>query len=243
MIGSLSSARGIFSSSIIPNPLTFLQSRVCKVFSQIQKTIPQNVNPILESWNFIEGGIWAGFWGLSSLFSGLSFYELYNVLTMEHPADKKFAKIGSAVKTALVDFISLGGATAYNVHWAHQVKILSLGLYAPLIKGLGCGASLIVNMVECGWSMYHVYTEKEGVLKCASAAEKERHRQRLCLSLIKVVGYISMIAWAALGIAIVASGSAVSPILMTTLLMVSGLFTFTAYFYQRHIEKVPLPGP
>jgi hypothetical protein len=254
MIDTIRSMRSLVSPSPILSDLTALQQTTQEVFTQIKEVLSQNVNnlqqtvdssPLREPWIFLEGGFWAGFWGLSALFSGMSLYKLYENLTLEHPAAEKFSKIGLAVKTAFVDLISLGGTTAYNIRWAHDVKILPLGQYAPLVKGLSYGSSLIVNILEFGWSMYNIHTEKEAILKEASPVEKEKQKQRLCLALIKVVGNISMIVWSTLGIGTIAAGLTLGPMLLSVFLAAGFAFSLVAYFYQRHIENAselcPIP--
>lgn len=229
--------------------LTAMRQLTNSAFSQIKKPVSSatinlkstfDFQVLLQPLNLIEGGVWTGFWGVSVLFSGMSLYELYHSFIVEHPAAEKFAKIGLAVKAAFVDLVSLVGATAYNLNWAHNVKFFSLGSYALLIKGLGYGASLITNTIEGGWSAYNVYAEKEAILKETSPLEKEKHKQRLCLSLIKVIGNISMVAWTSLGMIAITTNFILNPIVMGTLLVTSCVFSFTAYFYQRQIENSPL---
>jgi hypothetical protein len=255
MVNSIHSIRLLPSPSTRPAPPVFLQQKMREVFTQMKGAVPQNVGnlqqkqmidflPLRRSENFIEAGFWAGFWGLNAIFSGMSLHKLYHVLTIEHPVGEKFAKIGAAVKTAFVDLISLAGATAYNIYWAHKVKILSLGRYAPLVKGLSYGTSLVINILECGWSVYNIHTEKTAILEEGLPAEKEKHRQRICLSLMKVIGNISMIVWTMLGIGALTAGLAVSPILLSTFLVTGFVCSLTAFFYQRYIEKSSeLPRP
>jgi hypothetical protein len=246
MIGSINTNHSLAPTTTQSIELTSLQQTTHEIFSQIKESVPQNISdlqqtinfrPLLEPGNAVTGGFWTALWGFSASFLGSSLSELYKTLTSEHPAAEKFARVGSAVKAAFVDLISLGGATAYIAHWAHEVKILSLGQYATLINRLCYGASLITNTVECGWSIYNIHTEKEAILKEASPIEKEKHKQRLCLSLIKVIANINMIAWAILKIATIAVGLATSPILLTVLLVIGGTFSVAACFYQTHIKN------
>lgn len=248
MIESITSSCPLACFTKTSAGLTYLEQITCKAFYRAKDSVIQKFNdiergvdfhPLSDPGNAIEGGVWTGFWGLCALFSAGSLYKLYSVLSVEHPEAEKFTKITSAVKTAFVDLISLGGATAYNIHWAHKVKIISLGQYAPLIKGLGYGASLVINTVEGSWSIYSIYKEKEAILNETESAEKEKHRQRLCLSLMKLISNVSMVAWAILGIAMVATSLTVSPILMPAFLVVGSVFSFASFFYQRHIENAP----
>jgi hypothetical protein len=249
MLGPINSIRSLtVSIPTQPVALNSLQQTALKVFEQMKNSVSQSASdlkksidfrPLLEPGNLIEGGICAGFWGLCALFSGMSLKKLYHELTIEHPASEKFVKIGKAVKIAFVDLISLGGATAYNIYRAHEVKMISVGQYAPLVKCLGYGSSLIINIVEGGWSIYNIAIEKEAILRETSPEQREKHRQRLCLSLIKLIGNISMIAWTTLGIAAIAISLPVSPILMSAFLVIGCVFSVVAFFYQRHIEQAP----
>ena len=249
MLGPIDS---IYSSaspiSKISDALSSLQQTTCKIFEQMKCSISLNItkfqqsidfHPLLKPENVIEGGLWAGFWGLCVMFSSKSLYQLYRELTVEHPAAEKFVKIGKAVKTAFIDLLSLGGASAYNAHWAHEAKILSLGRYAPFVKGLGYGASLVINTIEGGWAIYNIHTEKEAILKEMSPILKEKHKQQLFFSLMKLLGNVSMVAWTALSIIPIVCGFAVSSILTSTLLFFGCICSCAAYFYQRHIEKTP----
>lgn len=232
--------------STIPKALTSLQQTTSKIFEDVKNSvlsslrrIQQNLDfrPLLEPGNIVEGGLWAGFWGLSALFSGSSLYKLYRELTVEHPASDQFVKIGKAVKAAFIDLLSLGSATAYNARWAHDAKVLNLGRYAPLIKGLGYGASLVLNAVEGGCAIYNIYTEGEAILKETSPLQQYKHKQQLFLSLIKLIGNVCMVAWTVLCIIPLGLGVAVNPLYTSVLLGFGCILPVAAFFYQRHIEK------
>jgi hypothetical protein len=184
----------------------------------------------------IHGGICVGYWGVSALFSGMSLYKLYQEWTMEHPAARKFAKICEAVKTAFVDLISLGEATVYSLHWAHQIKVITLGRYAPLFEALRYGSSLMINCIEGGWSIYNITLEKEAILKRRSPKRQVQHRQRCYLFLIKLIGNICMVAWAALEVASFATGFAINSSLASAALSIGCLLSVAAFFYQKHFR-------
>ena len=196
--------------------------------------------------HLVEGGLRTGFWGLYLLFSGTSLCDLYKALITEHSASEKFSKISSAVKTTFSDLASLCGVTAYNIYWAHEVKILSLGKYAQLVKGLGYGASMITSAAEGGWAIYNIHIETKEISKANSTDKKEKHQRQLRLSLMKLIGSISMIAWTALGIAMVATSLTISPLLMTALLATGCAFPCLAFFYEKNIkdksEIKPIPN-
>jgi hypothetical protein len=245
MISSINSMRLPSSLPMLFPSASPLRQTTSKVFERMKDSGRPQVNnlqsinfqPLLSSGNFIEAGVWAGFWGLSILFSAMSLRNLHKVLTIEHPASEKFSKISEAVKEVFVKLVSLGGATAHNIHWWHEIKVLSLGKYAPLVKGLGFGASLVISLVEGGWSINAIYVGKKALLQAISPIEREKHKQQIYISLVKVIGNINMIAWTVLGIAAITSGIAVSSILMTPLLIVGCACPIGAYFYQKHIEK------
>lgn len=244
MISALNSISVPTFSLTIQSTFSEIQRTTQDVFCRIKDEFERVKNsldfrPLQETGNRIEGGIWAGFWGICAVFSGISLHELYNTLTAELPADEKFTKISTAVKTAFLDLVSLGGSTAYNLHWAHEAKILSLGQYAPLFKCLGYGASLVYNTVEGGWSFYNLFLERDEILKATHPREKQMHEHRLYLALMKVIGNVSTVAWTTLGIATAATGFVVSSPVTTSLLIVGCVFSIGSFFYQKHIESVP----
>ena len=105
-----------------------------------------------------------------------SLYELHRAFQVEHSAAIRFKRIVSAVKESFVDLVELAGSSADIMNWAHKVKILPLGKYAPLIKGLSPGCSLISSGVGAGAEIYHVYTHSEAAkLALAKRNELERH--------------------------------------------------------------------
>src|SRR5579871_1506004 len=153
-----------------------------------------NFEPLRNTGNLLMGGFCAGVWGLSVLFSATSLSDLYTALTVEHPASEQFSKIAKAVKTAFLDLVSLFGITAYNAHWAHEVNMISLGQYAPLVKAFGVGASLIINLVEGGLSIYKIVNETEALSQATSPEEKKKHEQHLCVAWMKLIGNVCMVA-------------------------------------------------
>ncbi len=226
------------------------QDKVAEVFWKIKENfVPQAQEDLADRQviNFgalhdkpgeiIEGAFWAGFWCLSAYFAADSFYELYRVFTVEHAAQEKFEKIGSAVKTAFVDLLSLCSSTTYIARWADTAEVISLGQYLPLVKNLCFGLSLAINGVESGADIYNIWQEKEAILNETAPAEKEMHKKWLCHSLVKLIGNVNMVAWAALGIASLA-GLAVSPILLTTLLSVGCVLGMAAHCYKKYIEML-----
>lgn len=241
MIDSINS---IHANKIFANRSSPVQTTTSSLFAQVKKATVEMQGTALSSqsawWTdpveIVTGGIWSGLLVFSTYYAIDSLYELHTTLQIEHPAAARFEKIVFVVKKAFVDVISFCGTTAYTIYWAHQVKILSLGKYAPLLRGLELSTTVIVNGVEAGAEIYHIYIEKEAILAERSPVEEEKHKQRLCLALLKLVGRVSMLAWATLSVAAVASGIALSPILLTSLLGVSGIFTASAYFYEMKVN-------
>jgi hypothetical protein len=220
--------------SVVPQKAT-------TVFEQAKKQF--DLHPLRDPFNLLEGAIWVGFLGLSLVFSGSSLKELYNELTVESASTEKNAKVRKAVKSAFVDLVSLGGSTIHTLRFASEAKVISLGKYAPVMKVLGFGASLVINLVEGGWDLYNIALENGAMSKARTLAQKEQHKQKLCISLLKLIGNVCMVAWSALGIAAAVAALAVSPALMTILLVAGCVCPITAFFYQQHIEKTATPAP
>jgi hypothetical protein len=216
-----------------------------RIFNQINangraQKAASSLHPLLANpGEIIVGGMWSFCLVLYATISVDSLYKLYHACTVEHLPSEQFEKIGSAVKEAFVNLIGLAGTGAYTVYWAYEAKLISLGQYAPLFKGFGIGGSLIIGSIESGAAGYNIYKEKEAILAERSPAEREKHKQRLCLALMKLIGNVSMVAWAALGITTIAFGIAFSPILTTTILGIACLFSTAAYFYQWRLDNWP----
>ncbi len=202
-----------------------------------------NFEPLHNTGNLIMGGFCGGVWAFSALFTATSLSDLYTALTVEHSASEQFDKIAKAVKTAFLDLVSLFGITAYNAHWAHEVNMISLGQYAPLVKGLGVGASLVINLVEGGISVYKIVNETEALSQEISPEEKTKHKQQLCIAWMKLIGNVCMVAWSVFGIASLAASLVLSPMISSALLVVGCLFLTASFFYQKHIEKTAEPSP
>lgn len=190
------------------------------------------LHPLLSNPREIAiGGVWIFFLFVGSVSSVESLRELYHTFTIESSTSNRFEKIGAVVKKVFVDLVDLGGTCAYTIHWTHEAQLFSLGAYAPFVKGLGLGSSWIVNSIESGVSLYHIYREREAMLAERSIEGQEKHKQRCYFSLMKLIASTTMVAWTTLGICSMTLGMVFSPVFMTLLLGVSCLFSLAAYFY------------
>lgn len=248
MVSALNSFSLPAFSTTAQSALSDIQTAVQNIFSwakiefeRVKESL--NLQPLEQPGNLIEGVFWTGFWGLCAAFTVTDLRDLRDSCAFELPSHEKFTKIGIAVKKVFLDLVSLAGATIYNFYWAHDVKIISLGQLAPLFKALGYGASLLYNIIDGGWSVYHLCSEKEAMRKATNPYEKEYHQQRFSLQLMKVIGNVTMAAWTALGIAAFATGFAVSSAIMTTLLFTGCVFSVAAFGYQIHLDKMREPRP
>ncbi len=197
----------------------------------------RNARSFLDhTWAVVEGGIWGAFWIASAYCVVESLCELCKVFTVEHPASERFKKIGLAVKKAFVDSVSLVSSSAFMASWGNTVGIISLGKYLPLIKNLCFGTSLVINTVETGADIYTIWSEKEAILAERLPAKREIHKQLLCHALMKLISNVSMVAWAALGLATLA-GAIVTPVLTTALLISGCVVGFAAIFYKAQVDE------
>ncbi len=216
------------------------QGTITNLFKTLNTQARSALHPLISNpGEILVGGMWSFFLAIGVASSIDSLRDLYENLTAESTASERFEKIGIAVKRAFVDVIGLAGTCAYTGHWAHEAQLISLPAYAPILRGLGLGSSLIINTIECGSSIYHIHREKEAILTESSAMEREKHKQRLCLYLMKLIGATTMVAWTALGIAALSWGLAMSPILMSALLGASCISSFAAFFYEWKLENRP----
>jgi hypothetical protein len=248
MVSALNSSSLRAFSTAMQSALSDIQTAVHNIFSQAKIELERikdslDLKPLEQPGNLIEGIWWTGFWGVCAAFTVTDLQGLRESVTVELPSHEKFVKIGIAVKKVFLDIVSLAGATLYNVFWAHELKIISLGQLAPLFKALGYGSSLIYNIIDGGWSVYQLCQEKEEMRKATNPYEKDYHQQRFSLALMKVIGNVTMAAWTALGIATFATGFAVSSAIMTTMLLTGCVLSIAAFTYQIHLDKTRAPRP
>jgi hypothetical protein len=235
----------------IPAYLSSLPGKAIQVFAKVKETLLPRVKndaPPKSTFNLrvflkqssalIEGSFYGAFLGLSAYSAANSVSKLYRTWTAEHPAQERFKKIGCAAKTAFVDMVSVASWTAYLAHWADRAKVISLGRYLPIVKNLCFATSVVTNGVEVAAGIYNIWTEKEAIVQEKSPEKREKHKQWLCHALMKLIGNVSMVAWASLGIAILA-GLAVSPILLSALFNVGFVVGGGAFLYKMQLDKSP----
>lgn len=184
----------------------------------------------------LEGGIWGAWWATSVYFLSRSLKELYSVV-VEEAGNVRFEKITLAVKSAFVDLISLASSTLYTLCWAESAKIVALGQYLPFIRCLNYGASLFTNIIETGFDMVQFYGEAKGLLNAQDHWLSSQHSKRVYHLSIKLVGSVSMVAWALLGICSL-SGVIFHSALMPLLLTVGCVLGLGSIYYKMQIEAL-----
>jgi hypothetical protein len=252
MISSLSLDRSQSLPSMQPQALFPKQNAVSKIFARAVDANPNAIEMNIAShplWKdpiqIFMGGMWSFCCAFYALLSVQSLADLYDAIRVENSSSKKWEKIGLAIKKVFSDGVGLGGSVAYVIHWAHEVKWIALGSKALIVQGLGMGSSVISSAIESGTAIYQIHTEKNAILSARNPEEQEKHKQYLCLSLMKLISNVSMVAWTVFGIATLAAGVAFSPFLTGTLFGVSTVFSTCAFFYEWKLEnwKEWLPYP
>jgi hypothetical protein len=232
-----------------PSLFLDLQDKAGAIFARIKDALipqTQSNSPLRLTFNFRtlldrpekigEGVLWGAFWAMGAYFVADSIYKLYNVCVVENGAQYQFKKIGFAVKTAFVKLLSLGSSTAYVARWADTVEVISLGQYLPLVKNLCYGCSIVAYTIEAVADVHTIFSKRDAILKETSFLEREKHKQWLNHAFVKLISDVSIVAWAALGLATLA-GIATSPLLMGALLVIGCATGGIATFYKIHIEK------
>lgn len=233
--------------------LNTLQDSVSKLFAKVKSawtpSTPNDTQGISgrQIFNFqalrnqpeakIEGAIWGGFFALSLYFAVDSLYDLRRAFHVEYAANEKFEKIGSAVKNAFVDLLTLGGSVAYLGRWADEAKVIFLGRYLLPLSYCCFGVSIVINAVEAGADLYNILDKREAIKQEISPAHQTMHRHWLRYASLKLVGNISMVAWGILSAAALA-GAAISAQLITTLLVVGFTAAVVAYSYKQFLETL-----
>jgi hypothetical protein len=185
----------------------------------------------------VLGGMWGTFIAIGAYSLVQKIQELKVEIAHDRSVVENYEKINQLAKKILVDLLGFVGSCSYTIHWAHQAQLLSLGQYAPIFRGLGLGSSLIINGVDSGAAIYQIYLEKEAIQAEPNAIEQEKHKQQLCLALMRLISNVSMVAWTALSAATIITGICLSPILMTAIIGISGIFSVAAYFYDMGIKN------
>lgn len=191
----------------------------------------------LRPWGIGEGAFLGGFCVYDGLALGQGIVDLSRARPATGPWQEKYAKVIAAAKTALVNLFSLGGSIGSLAVWAHESRVFSLGRSVPFVRVCGYGASLAINLLEGAHSIYRIYTEHSAMRKELSLTQRDKHKQRIGLELMRLVKSVSMVAWVVLSAVSFVAGLAVSSILTTSLLALGMIFSVAAYAYQRHIEK------
>jgi hypothetical protein len=191
---------------------------------------------------FVEGAVWTGWWGLSAYFAGDALWNLHHTVTQEASSDQKWAKTVLAVKTVFVDLLSLGSASTYLLRWANSAKVIALGAYSTLVNKLCFGTAAVMYGTEACWDVYQISLETDAISKAGTEAEKEPHRQRLGLALLKLSSDVTMIAWAVLSVASIA-GIAVSSVAIGVFLFVGTILGVAAMGYKYHLDERDKPLP
>jgi hypothetical protein len=240
------------SLSFLLNP-TLSSSEETKASRLFTQTCPHLAQPqdvattlhplLLDPIEMMMGAMWAFFGAIGAVCSIDSVNKLYQNCRVEQANTDRFRNIAIAFNRAMVDLVELGGTCAYTVHWLSEVKLISVTVGASFLRGVGGGCTLVANTLRSGAALYDIYCVKEAILAERRPAEREKHKQRLCLALMKLIGYVSMAAWAALGLSAAVLGATLSPLLisatLTTLLGVSCVFSGAALFYQWKLEGWP----
>jgi hypothetical protein len=210
-----------------PSLFLDLQDKAGALFARIKDALipqTQSNSPLRLTFNFRtlldrpekigEGVLWGAFWAMGAYFVADSIYKLYNVCVVENGAQYQFKKIGFAVKTAFVKLLSLGSSTAYVCY----------------------GCSIVAYTIEAVADVHTIFSKRDAILKETSFLEREKHKQWLNHAFVKLISDVSIVAWAALGLATLA-GIATSPLLMGALLVIGCATGGIATFYKIHIEK------
>lgn len=195
-------------------------------------------NPV----NLVMGGMWSLFLGVGASLSFDSLRELRRTITVESSTSEYFLKIGLAVKGAFKEVISFAGTCAYTVHWADEIKLISLGSKATLFRCLGYASSLTTSTLEGATAIYNIYLSEQAISTAQTPLEEEKHKQYLNLHFMKLIASVTMIFWASLGIDALAAGAALGLFPMTCL-AVSCVFFFTALSYEKELKNRWFPAP
>lgn len=194
-----------------------------------------DLQPLIDApWDGAEGAFWGGFCLFGAYNAAESLSKLYEKVC---DAAATTEKVGLAVKSVVVESLSLVSSASYLARWANMSKIVDLGALSPVVHYACYGASGLANFIEAGEQIYHIRNRVETIESGGSPEKVEKHRKWLCHGLIKLVGHVTMVAWGVLGVAGLATGTALGSVVMPLLLGVGLVLGLTAAFYKYHLDK------
>ncbi len=199
-----------------------------------------NLQPLIDApWNGAEGALWGGFCVLGAYFAADSLWKLHEKIS---DAAATTEKVGLAVKSVFVEFLSLVSSASYLARWANMSRILDLGIFTPIVNHACFGASGFANVMEAAEQVYQVRNRIEVIESGGPVERVEKHKKWLCYGLVKLAGHVNMIAWAVLGIAAMTTGIAVCSMVLPALLCAGMFFGGVAALYKYHLDSVaPIP--
>lgn len=232
--------------SVLPKASS-LQKKVSSFFDPSKTNVSQvseSVSPRTINFSALanhpgdiaEGFLWVGFGMLSMWYCAYSFSDLYGAITENIPFAENLEKIACCVKTAFIDLLSLANSIGYMAQWAHQVDVISLGQYLPIIKNLTFGTSFVISFFESAQGMYDIYMENQAIAEQTDIGEKEMHEKILYFHMLKLAGNVSFLAWSALGIIALSTGIVVSSVLMNAILLFGCVLGLGSIAYKMHLD-------
>jgi hypothetical protein len=186
--------------------------------------------------NLFEGVAWSGFVALSAYYAAGSLQDLY-ALTSNAAATVE--KVARTVKAVFVDLVSILCSAVYVVRWADTSKVIALGEYLPLINYLCFGTSGVIHAVESASQLYDIQRHIQGILTPQPREEVEQHKRWLFHDLVKLASHVTMVVWAALGVAGVATGYAMTPLISGAILLAALALGVGAFCYKSNYCQVP----
>lgn len=178
------------------------------------------------------GLMWGCFWMLEVICATANIFDLWAVLKEEGER----SKIGEVARKSIVGLISFSGTTANTLLWAHEAKVIVMTGLTHVLKYIGYGASLITSGVETILLASDLYEDRKTILNDTDSTVRNKARDHLFYSFVKLIGSVTMVAFGALGVGGVLAGVAVSSTLTMSLLAVSSFFAILAYVYKGDID-------
>ncbi len=190
-------------------------------------------NHLLGHWGW--GVMWAGFFGLS----------LWDFISAKNQWDQAGAvaspdveqKVGAAQKKLILKGVSLAGTTAHTADWAHSAGFFPLGEAAKWIKGIAYGATAIMATASAVEAVQQFEAFGEKFQKATTDEERSRAWHRQAVAVVNLIGAVTMIAWAILGIGCMIAGAVLLPAITGALMGISLVFTLGGIFYKSYLDN------
>ncbi len=169
----------------------------------------------------MEGGVWALLWACSATGLVKGVHQLFR--SFQSTISDKTRQV-EAIKKTCVESIRLTRDSLYLLEWGASIKVLSVGLFSPLIEKTIHGAWVIS-------SAFGVEAAIRDYQKELRYSADPQHVHYVRKAMVDLAAHISTIVWAALSL-LTLTGVMIHPVVSGTVLGISCLLAVASVVYN-----------